>query len=477
MFTPVDITLGQNSSADPLSSATSSVVNMVVDGGGVGRKRCGLSSYATTGLGSSPFIGLYRYRTYVVGVTADRKIWALSDGAPTVWVALSDTTSATQLDGSRRPVFAEDSSDLFIIGGGALQTWPGTGLTARQSASAPLGSHVLNLGQRLVANSLTAPSNFFYSGLGEGGEGTWGALNFATAEARPDPIVAMYDNTAEIFIFGSSTLEVWGITASATAPYQRINTMNLGCSAAYTPVRVDNQFAWLDNLRRFVLSDGRTYQVISQDIAQDLRQLGTITDGFGWREDTARTNCLVWVFPTAGRCFEYSYGSKRWGERKYYTAPAQGAYPVNSQAYWDAYNLNVVGSSTAAGLYTIDENARTDLGGTMVAERITGWNDFGTPDVKRSSRTRVVMRRGTTALGATDGRLEVAVADDGHGWGAFRIITMGQPSDLEQNVDLFFGGCFIRRRHWLRYSGSDDWAIAGLYEDQDDVENDQQAAG
>src|SRR6185436_465354 len=95
---PVEISGGQVSAADTMSSATSSLVNWQPDVAGVNRIRPGLVEYATTGL-TAPLIGLYRFREYVIAVDEDRGLWKLADSAPTTWVAISDGTSATLLDG------------------------------------------------------------------------------------------------------------------------------------------------------------------------------------------------------------------------------------------------------------------------------------------------------------------------------------------------------------------------------------------
>jgi len=114
---------GQVSAVDSASPAPQSVVNWQVDAADVNRPRPGLTAYTTTGLGSSPLIGLYVWRTWIIGVTQDRKLWALPETFPTAWTALSDATAATQLDGGQRPVFAEDGLRVVIAGGGNLQQW------------------------------------------------------------------------------------------------------------------------------------------------------------------------------------------------------------------------------------------------------------------------------------------------------------------------------------------------------------------
>lgn len=473
-FAPIDISAGLVSTADDVSAAPSRVMNFMPDVAGVQRMRPGLVTYATTGLGSSPIVALYRWKTWIVAVTADRKIWALADGLPTTWQALSDATAATQLDNVLTPNFAESPSFLYIAGGGAIQKWTGIGLTARLGGTSPNAASLINLGQRLIAPSLTIPGKFVYSDAGEGNDATWsGAGQFA--EARPDAIVTVAENTAEMAVFGTSTLEVFGISTDPLVPFQRINTLNIGLLAANSVVRVDGDensaYFFLDSKRRIVETDGRGQKNIGEAIQRDLRNLGTVSDCYGYRETTDRNDCLVFVFPAAGRTWAYDMGSKKWHERGIYDGVSRNvAFPVIASTYWPALNLNVCARSGVAGLSYVDTNVRTDYTATLLAELVTGWQDFGTANRKRSARLRVTMRRGTATLGATGGQVEVAVQNDGLGWSSFKQIDVGQPSDLQQSKDVRLGGVFRRRRYWLRYAGSDEISIAGLYDDVEDLE-------
>ena len=117
--------------------------------------------------------------------------------------------------------------------------------------------------------------------------------------------MAIAENTAELALFGETTLEVHGISTDPLIPFQRINTLNVGCLAPYSVVRFDSFYFWLDDKRRIVKSDGRSFDDIGQAIQRDLRDLSTLSDAFGYREDTDRNRCIVFVFPSAGRPWAY----------------------------------------------------------------------------------------------------------------------------------------------------------------------------
>lgn len=474
MLQQVDITGGQVSGVDSLSAAASSVINWEVDEAGINRPRPGLATYTTTGLGTSPIIGLERWKNYVIAVTADRKLWAISDANPTVALALSDTTTATQLESTKRPVFAIGELYIYVTGGGRIQRWAPTLLLSEVITASPNCTHIAILGQRIVANiddDATLTGSYRWSDIGEGAFDTWPAANVANAEARPDPITAITENTNELYLFGSETMQAHGVGSDPTLPFEQAAVVNVGLAAPYAFTRMDADLAFLDHRRRIVISDGRSAEPISDAIQKDIRGLSTISDCWMFREERGQYSLLVVRFPTEKRTFVYDMKGKKWTERDYYSSPFHVDYPVGAHVYWPAYNYHLFGSSLAAGgLLRLDETSRQDIGAPLVCERTGGWQDFGTQNRKRSSRLRAVMRRGTAAQGATPGALEVRVQNDDGPWSTWKQLSVGTPDQYQQTMDTFgCNGVYRRRRHAVRYSTTEDTSLVALYEDVTDL--------
>lgn len=472
----IDISGGQVSGIDNLSPAPSSVVNWEMDEGGINRPRPGLAAYTSTGLGTSPIIGMERWKTYVILVTTDRKLWAISDYLPTVVTPLSDATSGSLLEGALRPVFAIGEQYIYVTGGGRIQRWkPGLTLSEVIAAS-PFCTHVCSLGQRLVTNingatDATLASTFQWSDIGEGAWGTWPAANTANAEARPDPILGVTENASELLIFGTETTQTYGIGSDPTFPFEQVSTVNVGLAAPYAFVRMDNEFAFFDNRRRIVVGDGRQVEPISDAIQKDLRGLTTIVDSWMYREERGQMSLLVIRFPTEKRTFVYDMKGKRWAERDYYASPFHADFPVGAHVYWPTQNYHMFGSSLAAGgLLRLNESSRQDVSGALVCERTSGWQDFGTMNRKRSSRVRVVMRRGTAAQGATPGALELRAQNDDSPWSTWKSLSVGTPDQYQQTLDLFsLGGIFRRRRYGVRFSTTEDMSLVSVHDDVQDL--------
>jgi len=474
MLQQVDIASGQVSGVDDLSPAASSVINWEADEAGISRPRPGLASYTTTDAGSTASIGLLRWKTNLVNVTADRYVRVLSDAAPTAFSVVSTSTTSTQVTGTApRVTFALGDQYVYMAGGGQIQRWATITAAPDTLTSSPgIVTHIAILGNRLIANDTANPNAFFWSDIGEPAFTSWPSGNASTADARPDPIVALAENTNELFIWGTETTQVYTVGVDPTLPFDSAATTNVGLAAPYAFCRLEQQFAWLDNDVRIVIGDGRTINSISDAIQKTLRNLTAISDCWMYREARGQQLLLVVRFPTERRTFVYDLKGQKWiGERAYYSAPFNTAdWPAATYAYWPPYRYHMFGS-TSSGLMRLDEDSRQDLGGALVCERTTGWNDFGTRNAKRAGRLRVTMRRGLAAQGATPGALEVRVQDDDKPWSTWKQFSVGAPEDYRQYLDTFgTAGIFRRRRYGVRYSNTENASLEAIHDDVDSLE-------
>jgi hypothetical protein len=471
---PIPINGGENLSADAATAATTLVANTSIGPAGENDQRAGLVDTHVTGMGTSPPIAAYQWRGWMVFVTADRKVWALAEGAPTTAIALSDATAATQLAGTQRPVFSEDGlPQLVIAGGGAPLRWTGAGLcsalvTSGLTTIAP--THIAYLGERFIANDLANPTNWYWSDPFDGQHQSWPALNFDTADASPDNIVGVYSTIREAYIFGEKSLQVYTVGSDPLNPFDNAITQAVGCSAPYSPVNADGSWMFLDDRRRIVVSDGRQFEDVATDLSKSLRNFSTVSDCWSFREDIDHDTFYVFQFPTEGREFYLDTDKKAWMERDYYAPTGRTLLPYRSHAFWPAFNAHYFGSSTTGAAYKWDIDTRTDLGQPLVMERITGWLDHGSNNRKRSIRVRARLRRGT-GTATTEELFEVRVADDGGPWGEWEQVPLGISGENEQVYDAYVGGIFRQRRYQFRYSGTSGTALLGVSDEIEDLES------
>lgn len=478
---------GLKPAEEDFPGAVQTVVNWMTDTSGGLRLRPAISNqtldpgvYAATSGTLTGIIGSYVWDhgdQYLVYVRQDRTVWAKSLTSNFVQALSSVAIPTSLLDGSRRPVFAEDSLRLIIAGGGQLQTWSGGGLTTRISATVfgvnepPLAAtHVVSLANYLVANDTRPGFNnqIFWSGQGDANHTSWFPLNFNSADAEPDPIVALGANSRELYAWGTKTLQVFGIGSDPLLPFAATAAIAIGNSAPYSVIRYDDQWAWLDGTRRFVMGNGRDNQEISSDINRAVRALSTVSDCFGFRAQTAFWDLLVWVFPTAGEAFVYNVPEKKWRRWNSWDGiQAQGPLRVSSAAQDISRGWIIVTDPLYENLWTLDPTSETDTGPgqPIVADLITKRIDWDVDKRKRRLRTLVYVKRGTAAQDAADtGYLECAKRDDEGDWSAPKRLNLGRAGDYTSSATWYPGGIYRRTQYRFRYSSGLDIALSRAIE-------------
>lgn len=450
----------QSSGWDSLGGSQPLAMNVFVDGSGTVRRRPGIQAYANGPSGvvdSGGIIGLHATiggRLFGVGGTGSgvrlaRPIYALAAGS---------ALEVGRLPGDRRSVFAETEL-LGVFAGGQemvkveLDTLTGSDL----SSEAPLAHHVIANSLRLLADDYTSSASLIrYSEIASGntdysGHEAWtlgiGDAGAFSAEARNDPVVALGENTNEVFAWGSSTLQIFA--PDGTFVFSPVAAREFGCSAPYSIIKTDQEFAWLDDKRRFVVSDGRSAQVISDPIQSDLDSVETWSDCIGYRVLEGPLDARVWTFPSDGRTFVLQAGSG-WGQWSGYDGNWT-RFPVNAHVLRPDTDENVVGT-TDGRIAKLSLDSEDDLGTPVVAYVQSGFQDRKTERLKRTIAVRLFLRRGTVT-GGTAPIAWLRTRDRPGAWEQSYPVSLGVSGDTEVMVEFRSLGTY-RTREWLfEFSG------------------------
>lgn len=447
---------GQASGLDALSAAPPLVVNVITDLSNTIRMRPGISAWSgfpstvpsVGGSAPSPVDCMVPFGAQLIYVTRDRKLWACSPATATV-TALSDPTTATQLLGTSRPLGLAFRTKVVFTGGSTPQSTTGSGLSATLGGSPPDASSIVGIATRAVVSVNDTSGTFRWSGLGDTGHTTWDPLNFAEAEAKPDTLPIIADNTNELFGFGSETLQVF--SPDAVLGFAPGRTLNLGCIAPYSVTKVDDMFGFLDRERRFVVTDGRSFSddssVVSKPIEASLKGLSSVSDCFGFRMRTDRWDAVVWMFPTDGKGFIWNRRNNQWSEWRGWDPTMGYAAPtISSAVFWPEQNVFLVGLTTGQ-IAKLDAAAFTDLGATVKVELTSGFVDHGTDAYKQNHALYLTFRRGQTAQGTTAPRVLVSWRNDIGAWSRPQARDLGNTGDTNPVVELRSLGVY-RRRQW-----------------------------
>lgn len=474
----------QESGYDELSGASPIAMNVVADGKGAVLRRPGIRAYS----GAPGFVvatfgidGIYSALTgdlFAVGKgVAERPIYRVtSAGAP----AIGSGNPPAGLRGSARPKFAETELLLAIAGGDVMQkvVLPTAHFALSSSRMGgtppPVASHVVSSNTRLVANDVAVDRTkvrFSDVALGDtdfSGNEVWslggvGTSGYFTAEANPDPVVAIEQVQNELLVFGSKTTQVFLPDAQFT--YAPVATIELGMSAPYSFVKGDRECYWLDHYRRLVLSDRRSFQSISDPIQRTIDNMAVVSDCFGYRVAEAYIDVPVFTFPTDGRTFAYQKETG-WGQWAGWdeSSNAWTQFPVTCLTTPADASVNIVGLvDGSVGELTLEANTDRAIGlGTT--SRInafiqTGYLNRGTDEWKHCQCVHVALRRGTTTA-ATGPLLLLHYRDQPGEWTGPIPVGLGASGDTEIVVPLHSLGVY-RRRQWM-FTFSDTEVALGL---------------
>ncbi len=463
---PVKFSGSESPSVEELAGGMPPQINAVTDAAGAIRMRPGIAAWSSfPGVipNASPVIGMSAWNGSLVYVTEDRLIWALLSAGNVI--ALSDAAdSTTVLDGSLRPVFATTRTRIIIAGGGLPQKWEGTGLSARLGGNPPAFSHVTTIAQHVVGNASDVSGLVYWSDVGDTGAETWTTgLNFLEAATKQDPVIGLYENTNELVVLGTETIQMFSPDLSIVFSPSR--TIEVGWGPPHSYIQLDEQFMGIDARRRAIVSNGRSFEVTSSPaIGRQLDEFPRVDDCWGMRHSFHNYDFAIFNFPSAGRSFSFETTTKAWSEWKGYdsTLNGLGYLGATSSYFWSAQNTTLVGLATGQ-IAILDANSRTDLGNPITVRVTSAFQDRGTYRQKKCNAVYLKFRRGIAEDG-TEPKVLLEYRDDTGKWGEPFRVYVGN-SDDPYPVVMFRSLGIYRVRQWRITTDSVTFSFAGMDED------------
>lgn len=481
---PIPFVNNQESGYEELGGASPLAMNIIVDGKGVVRRRPGIkvSTLApSTVIDANGLIGIRGTRDrqlFAVGAAgAERPIYNITASGAAL---IGGGVPPMGLRGTARPIFAETEMLLVIAGGDLIEKIQlATAGSSRLGGNPPKASHVIANHLRLLANDVLvdrsairfsdiAGGDTSFAGLESWAYAGFGTSGYFTAEGKPDDVAAIMENTNEVHVLGTATVQVF--LPDPTLTYAPSATTELGTMAPYSVIKVDQNFAWLDHLKRFVLTDSRSYQEISKGIARTLNNIAVVDDCFGYRLTMGDFDALIWTFPTDGRtfCYQTGVGWSQWAGWTDNWAP----FKVNCCHTLPAWTPDGINHGTGPALVgttdgfigELDLNTNTDLGGTIKSYVRTGFLDHGTQKLKHCQAATFVLRRGETT-NSTAPQATLRFADSPGNWSSPIPIDLGQSGDRDPVVILRSLGTYRTRQWEFSFTGTESLSLVSAMED------------
>lgn len=471
----------QASGLEPLAGASPIAFNVLTEPNGTIRRRPGVRTtsdlvppnYFETGI-SAIYVTLDGSLYVVDNSDVARRIFYVT---PTGAISLT-TGNPSALMGLGKPQIAETEMLLVLAGGREMQKVElATRVSSRLGGSPPSATHVIGNASRLLANDdVVDRTKVRYSDLALGtttfaGHEVWsfgvGTAGFFTAEANPDPVVAIAESTNEILVFGSRTTQVY--SSDPVLVFAPVSTLAIGCGAPYSVIRSEQDFYMLDHQRRIVVLNGREYQDISAPIRATLESMNTVSDCFGYRALVGPFDCMVWVFPIDGRSLVYQKGAG-WSQWAGYS----GNWVQNRIVSVAAHPSGKVLAGLSLGnLGELDLSwPYDDLGVPIRAYVESGYINRETDSRKLCKCVRFTLRRG--AISGTSDAGDAAYfgwRDQPGDWDARLPIELGATGETDVVVEFYSLGVYRRRQWFFEYSGTDELALVSVTEEFQALEN------
>lgn len=253
------------------------------------------------------------------------------------------------------------------------------------------------------------------------------ALDFATAESSPDPLVTVFVDHNEIWLAGTRTTEVWQVTGGTDFPMTPLSNAQLerGCGAEWSYAAEDNTVFFLGDDFIVYRADGyRPARVSTHSIEDQIRELSTA--------DKAAASAMIIT----------------WRGHKFYVLTFDDALTlaldIGTGLWWQAESFGydywrVMGSAghksdyylTPAGICTLGE-VNKDEGGIM---RRGGVSAPGNAQGKRITihAFHLDCEVGRAAMGV-EPNVMMRFAKDAEQFGTVRTRSLGTTGDYRKKV-------------------------------------------
>jgi len=190
-------------------------------------------------------------------------------------------------------------------------------------------------------------------------------LDFASAEGYPDNVISLIVDHREIFLFGTTSVEVWYDAGTPDFPLARIQGafMEVGCEAAYSVAKLDNSVFWLGSDARgrgiVYRANGYTPARISTNAVEyAIQSYGSISDAIAYTYQQDGHPFYVLIFPSAQATWVYDVSTTLWHERAGFENGQFTRHRSNCQTSFN--DEIVVGDYEDGRLYAFDLDVYAD---------------------------------------------------------------------------------------------------------------------
>lgn len=260
-------------------------------------------------------------------------------------------------------------------------------------------------------------------------------LDFASAEGYPDNVISLIVDHLEIFLFGTTSVEVWYAAGTPDFPMARIQGafMEVGCEAAYSVAKLDNSVFFLGSDARgrglvYRINGYTPARISNNALEYAIQNYGDITDAIGYTYQQGGHPFYVLIFPSAGATWVYDVSTQVWHERAGFKNGQYTRHRSNCQMSFN--DQIVVGDYEDGRVYAFDLNVFADDG--QIQRWLRSWRALptGQNNLKRTAQHNLQLDCetgvGLNSGQGSDPQVMLRWSDDGgHTWSNEHWKSMG----------------------------------------------------
>lgn len=384
-----------------------------------------------TSFGDTPIRGMLQHGDYIYLVHRGTFYELNNAGVKTVRGSIGTTTG---------PVYmADNGSQLMItdgtVTGGYIYTYATTTFTQIIDVDYPGAATVTWQDGYFVINQPNT-QRFYTSAINDGL--SWDALDFASAEANPDNIVAVISDNSNLYLFGTVSTEFWSNSGAVDFPFNRISggATEWGCASPQSITKYDNSVAFLakNRMGEVIVARMNGYtptRISNPELEFVINNYLAVSDAVAFSYMLGGHPMLQISFPTGNATWLYDGLTQCWSQLKGFNIERHRALlAVNF------IEKTILSDYENGNVYRFDQNGVTDNGDPITLEIITRHLSF---DDKRVTIDKLQLDM-ESGIGATSGQgenpqmmLQIS-KDGGHTWGTEHWTTIGALGNYRTRV-------------------------------------------
>ena len=209
--------------------------------------------------------------------------------------------------------------------------------------------------------------------LGTENPTSWAAIDFITAEADPDDVVAMARTFENVYLIGTRTTQIYYNSGNADFPLSLSSNgvMEFGTDAPASVATANGDIFMLarttaGGLDVLVVSGFQAQSIVEPDMLEAFEQYAVIDDAEGFAYSQGAHTYYELTFPTESVTWVYTSRTREWHQRK-----SDGLTRRRTRGHGFFNGRHLVGDYENGNLYYLDPTNYTENGYTIVRTRVT----------------------------------------------------------------------------------------------------------